>query len=141
MLEDLVTGLGVTLAYAAEGVALMALGYLLVDMTTPGRLHELVWGQRNRNAALLLGSNLIGVATIVVVAIVASEDDFVRGIVGAGLYGVLGLLVMTGAFLLLDLVTPGRLGEILTDAEPHPATWVSAVVHLAAGAIVAAAIL
>jgi hypothetical protein len=141
MLEDLATEVGVTLAYAVEGVLLMALGYALVDMTTPGRLHELVWAQRNRNAAVLLGSNLVGVGLIVVAAIVASADDFVHGIVGAGVYGLLGLVVMTAAFLLLDLVTPGRLGEILTDAEPHPASWVSAVVHVATGAIIAAAIL
>ena len=54
--------------------------------------------------------------------------------------GVLGLLLMAGAFLVLDLATPGRLGEILVDPRPHPAVWVSAVVHLATGAVIAAAI-
>jgi hypothetical protein len=47
---------------------------------------------------------------------------------------------MAVAFLLLDMVTPGKLGEILVDPQPHPATWVSAVVHVATGAIIAAAI-
>lgn len=137
---DLVTDLLVTLAYGGVGVALMAIGYVLVDLATPGRLRELIWVQRNRNAALLLTSNLAGVGIIVVAAIVSSENDFVRGIVGASAYGLLGLVIMAVAFLLLDMVTPGRLGEILVDAEPHPAAWVSAVVHLATGAIVAAAI-
>jgi len=137
---DLVTDLLVTLAYGGVGVALMAVGYGLVDLATPGRLRELIWVERNRNAALLLTSNLAGVGIIVVAAIVSSEDDFVRGIVGAGVYGLLGLVIMAVAFLLLDMVTPGRLGEILVDSDPHPAAWVSAVVHLASGAIVAAAI-
>lgn len=137
---DLVTDLLVTLAYGGVGVVLMAIGYLLVDLATPGRLRELIWVERNRNAALLLVSNLAGVGTIVVAAILSSEDDFVRGIVGAGGYGLLGLVIMAVAFLLLDLVTPGRLGEILVDPEPHPAAWISGVVHLATGAIVAAAI-
>jgi uncharacterized membrane protein YjfL (UPF0719 family) len=137
---DLVTDLLVTLAYGAVGVVLMAIGYVLVDIATPGRLRELIWVERNRNAALLLASNLAGVGIIVVAAIVSSEDDFVDGIVGAGAYGLIGLLIMSAAFVLLDLASPGKLGEILVDPEPHPAVWVSAVVHLATGGIIAAAI-
>lgn len=139
-MQTLVTDLLVTLAYGVVGVALMAVGYVLVDVATPGKLHELIWVGRNRNAALLLASNLAGVGTIVVAAIAASADDFVLGLVGAAAYGILGLVIMAAAFLLLDMATPGRLGEILVDPEPHPAVWVSAVVHLATGAIIAAAI-
>ncbi|KIR64512.1 DUF350 domain-containing protein [Micromonospora harpali] len=139
-MQNLVTDLLVTLAYGVVGVVLMGIGYGLVDVATPGKLHELIWTERNRNAALLLSSNLLGVGTIVVAAIVASEDDFVLGLVGAAAYGIVGLVIMAAAFLLLDAVTPGRLGELLVDPEPHPAVWVSAVVHLATGAIIAAAI-
>jgi uncharacterized membrane protein YjfL (UPF0719 family) len=140
MLKTLLTDLMVTLAYGAVGVLLMGIGYALVDAATPGKLRELIWTYRNRNAALVLASNLAGVGIIVVAAIMASDDDFGRGILGASAYGLLGLLIMAASFVLLDLVTPGRLGEILVDPQPHPATWVSAVVHLAAGAIIAAAI-
>ena len=140
MLKTLMTDLLVTLAYAGVGVVLMGIGYALVDVATPGKLRELIWTDRNRNAALLLASNLAGVGIIVVAAIMASDDDFARGIVDASAYGVLGLVVMAAAFMLLDLVTPGRLGELLVDPQPHPATWVSGVVHLATGAIIAAAI-
>ncbi|MEV0721964.1 DUF350 domain-containing protein [Micromonospora purpureochromogenes] len=139
-MQTLVTDLLVTLAYGVVGVVLMAVGYVLVDVATPGKLHELIWTERNRNAALLLASNLAGVGVIVVAAIAASADDFVLGLVGAAAYGLLGLVIMAAAFLLLDAATPGRLGEILVDPEPHPAVWVSAVVHLATGAIIAAAI-
>ncbi|MFR9777959.1 DUF350 domain-containing protein [Micromonospora sp. MS34] len=139
-MQTLVTDLLVTLAYGVVGVALMAVGYVLVDVATPGKLHELIWVGRNRNAALLLASNLAGVGTIVVAAIAASADDFALGLIGAAAYGILGLVIMAASFLLLDLATPGKLGEILVDPEPHPAVWVSAVVHLATGAIIAAAI-
>lgn len=139
-MQTLVTDLLVTLAYGVVGVVLMAVGYVLVDVATPGKLHELIWHERNRNAALLLASNLAGVGIIVVAAIAASADDFVIGLVGATAYGILGLVIMAAAFLLLDAATPGRLGEILVDPEPHPAVWVTAVVHVATGAIIAAAI-
>ncbi|KKK07050.1 DUF350 domain-containing protein [Micromonospora sp. HK10] len=139
-MQTLITDLLVTLAYGVVGVALMAVGYVLVDVATPGKLHELIWVERNRNAALLLASNLAGVGIIVVAAIAASADDFALGLIGAAAYGILGLVIMAASFLLLDMATPGRLGEILVDPEPHPAVWVSAVVHLATGAIIAAAI-
>jgi uncharacterized membrane protein YjfL (UPF0719 family) len=139
-LLNLVTDLLVTLAYGVVGVLLMVVGYVLVDIATPGRLRELIWTDRNRNAALLLASNLASVGIIVVAAIVASDDDFVLGIVGCAAYGLLGLVIMAASFLLLDMATPGRLGEILVDTQPHPAVWVSATVHLASGAVIAAAI-
>ncbi|WP_203856634.1 DUF350 domain-containing protein [Plantactinospora mayteni] len=139
-MTTLATDLLATLAYGVVGLLLMAVGYLLVDVATPGRLHELIWADRNRNAALLLASNLAGVGVIVTTAIVVSHDGLVEGLVSCAAYGLLGLLIMAGAFMLLDLATPGQLGEILVDPEPHPAVWVSAVVHLATGAVIAAAI-
>ncbi|MFY1699715.1 MULTISPECIES: DUF350 domain-containing protein [unclassified Solwaraspora] len=140
MFRTLVVDLLLTLAYGGVGLALMALGYLLVDVVTPGKLHQLIWVERNRNATILLASNLVAVGIIVVAAITAGENSFVTGLVGTTAYGLLGLAVMAVSFVLLDAVTPGRLGDILVDREPHPAVWVSAVVHLATGAIVAAAI-
>jgi uncharacterized membrane protein YjfL (UPF0719 family) len=138
--QNLVTDLLVTLAYGVVGVVLMGIGYALVDLATPGRLNHLIWHERNRNAAVLLASNLAGVGIIVVAAIAASEDDFVLGLAGSAAYGILGLVIMAAAFVLLDVATPGKLGELLVDPEPHPAVWVSAVVHVATGAIIAAAI-
>ncbi|WP_018353594.1 DUF350 domain-containing protein [Longispora albida] len=136
----MVTELLVTLAYSAAGVALMAAGYVLVDIATPGKLRELIWVERNSNAAILLSSGLLGVGTIVTSAILVSADDFTKGITGTLGYGAIGLVMMTLAFVLLDLATPGKLGEILAEDEPHPAVWVSATVHVAIGAIIAAAI-
>lgn len=140
MFRTLFVDLLLTLAYSGVGLVLMALGYLLVDVVTPGKLHELIWTQRNRNASILLASNLAAVGIIVVAAITAGENSFVDGLVGTAGYGLLGLVVMAVSFVLLDAVTPGRLGDILVDPQPHPAVWISAVIHLATGAIVAAAI-
>lgn len=139
-MNNIVTDVLATLAYGVVGILLMGIGFVLVDVVTPGRLRELIWTDRNRNAALLLASNLLSVGIIVVTAIVLSDDDFVTGIVGCAIYGLLGLAIMTGSFWLLDIVTPGRLGVILVDPQPHPAVWVSATVHLATGGIIAAAI-
>jgi uncharacterized membrane protein YjfL (UPF0719 family) len=135
------TDLGVTLAYAAAGILLMAIGYVLVDVITPGNLGDLIWHQRNPNAAIVLASSIIASGTIVVAAIVASADNFLTGILSTLGYGVLGLIVMVIAFYALDMLTPGKLGDILVDPKLTPAAWISATVHVVLGAIIATAII
>ena len=135
------TEIGIVLAYAAAGIVLMTVGYVLVDLITPGKLGDLIWHQRNPNAALVLASNLLAVGTIVVAAIAASADNFVTGILSTLGYGALGLALMVLAFFVLDMLTPGKLGEILMDPQLTPAAWISGVIHVVLGAIIAAAIL
>ena len=138
---EIVTDLAVTLGYAALGIVLMGIGAVLVDVATPGSLRHLIWVERNANAAVLLASNLVAVGVIAVTAISASDGHFAQGIASTAGYGLVGLLVMTVAFVVVDMLTPGRLGELLVHPEPHPAVWITAAVHLAVGAIIAAAIL
>jgi uncharacterized membrane protein YjfL (UPF0719 family) len=140
MIVDLAVGVVGTVAYAAVGVVLMGLGYGLVDLLTPGKLGELIWHERNPNAALVLLSGLAGVGLIVVTAILTSDDAIVRGLLSTVVYGLLGIVLMGAAFLLLDAVTPGKLGETVTEHALHPAAWVTAVVHLAVAGIIAASV-
>lgn len=137
---ELGNGLLATIAYGAVGTLLMALGFLLVDLATPRKLRELIWARGNPNAAILLSSGLIGVGIVVTTAILTSEDSLAAGLLSTLLYGMMGLVLMSVAFVLLDMATPGKLGEILTRSEPHPAAWVSASVHLAISAIIAASV-
>ncbi|GAA1670067.1 hypothetical protein GCM10009830_14920 [Glycomyces endophyticus] len=127
-------------AYSAVGIVLMVLGYLVTDWLTPGKLGELIWTERNKNAAILLTSNVLGVGLIVVGAIWASEGGVVRGVVSTFVYGVIGLGAMAIAFLILDLLTPGKLGDILTEDELQPAVWVTAAMHVALGGVIAMAL-
>ncbi len=140
MWDTITDGLVEALAYSGVGIVLMGLGYLLVDIITPGKLRELIWEHRNVNATVLLTSNLLAVGLIVATAILASEDGLSAGIASTLVYGIAGLAMMAIAFLLLDLATPGKLGEMLVHPETHPAVWVSAAVHVAIGGILAAAI-
>lgn len=137
---EYVNGALASLAWAAVGITLMTLGYGLVDVLTPGKLGELIWRQRNPNAALVLCSGLLGIALIVVVAIITSHDGLAAGLLSTGIYGVIGLVLMGLSFVLVDAITPGRLGEILTEPVMHPAAWVTATVHVSVGGIIAAAI-
>jgi len=140
MISDVFGEVGIAATYGLVGLVLMALGFALVDMLTPGNLREQVWVQRNRNASILLASNLLGVGIIVATAIAASENDWGVGLVSTAAYGILGLVLMGLAFVVIDAVTPGRLGAILVEEQAHPAVYVSGAAHLAVSAIVAVSI-
>ncbi|MFE9396691.1 DUF350 domain-containing protein [Streptomyces flavidovirens] len=139
-MEDIINGLGRSAAYGALGVVLLTLGIFLVDALTPGKLGRQIWEQRNRNAALLLSSALLGIGGIVFTSIWTTYNDFGKGLVSTAAFGVLGLVMMAVAFLVVDLVTPGKLGETLVQDEPHPAVWVTASCNVAVAAIVSASI-
>ncbi|NYV74539.1 DUF350 domain-containing protein [Streptomyces sp. UH6] len=139
-MNDILDGLGRATAYGALGVVLLILGIFLIDALTPGKLGQQIWQQRNRNAAVLLSSALLGIGGIVFTSIWTTYDDFGKGLVSTAVFGLLGLVMMAVAFLVVDLVTPGKLGATLVDPEPHPAVWVTASCNLAVAAIVSASI-
>ncbi|THV28386.1 DUF350 domain-containing protein [Glycomyces paridis] len=138
--DDVLGALVGAVAYSAVGIVLMVLGYLVTDWLTPGKLGELIWTERNMNAAILLASNVLGVGLIVVGAIWASEGNVLVGVVSTFVYGVIGLGAMSLAFLVLDWLTPGKLGAIVVAEGTQPAVWVSAAMHLALGGVIAMAL-
>ncbi|MFE2723274.1 DUF350 domain-containing protein [Kitasatospora sp. NPDC059327] len=139
-MNDILYGLGAAAAFGAVGVVLLLLGVGLVDVLTPGRLGHQIWVERNRNAAVVLSSALLGIGGIVFTAIMYTYADFGKGLVSTACFGLLGLGLMAVAFWAVDILTPGKLGVILVDPEPHPAVWVTASCNVAVAAIVAAAI-
>lgn len=140
MLEDLFTGAWQSVVFGITGIALMAVGFVVVDLLTPGRLRELIWHQRSGNAALLLAANQLGIALIVFTAIFTSYDDFGKGLASTAIFGLMGIILMGLAFMVLDWLTPGKLGEMIAEVEMHPAAKVAAATHFGAALIVCAAI-
>jgi branched-subunit amino acid permease len=138
--NDLAFGLLSGLAYALVGLVLLALGYGAIDLITPGRLGQLIYVERNANAAAVVASGLVAIATIVTTAILTSHDELGRGLASAGGFGLLGVALLVLSFLVVDRLTPGDLGDICTDDRRHPAVLVTVANYLAVGAIVAAAI-
>ncbi len=140
LLDDLVRGVLATLAYAAVGTFVLAVGYVVLDAITPGNLRHLVYADHNRNAAVLAGANVLAVAGIVTTAIVTSDDDLGRGVADSLVYGLLGIALLAVSFKVLDRLTPGNLGEICTDPQGTSAVYVTAAFQVGLGAVLAAAI-
>lgn len=140
MLVDFLQDGAIIAAYAVVGVILMILGYVLTDLLTPGKLSDLIYRQRNTNAAILVAANLISVGMIAFTAIRSSHDGLAAGLLSTAIYGIVGLLFMALSFVLLDKLTPGELGALVTERERHPAVWVSAAAHISTALMMCAAI-
>ncbi|MBA2438897.1 MAG: DUF350 domain-containing protein [Acidimicrobiia bacterium] len=132
--------MGEAVVWGAMAIALLALGYGVIDLLTPGKLGQLIYVEHNVNATVVLASGLVAIGTIVTTSILTSLNGFLPGVVSALAYGVLGIALLAVSFLVADRITPGDLGAIVTDASPNPAAWVVAANHVALGAILAAAI-
>jgi Domain of Unknown Function (DUF350) len=140
VLGDLLSGAGRSIVFGVVGIGLMAVGYLLIDVLTPGKLRDLIWVERNPNASLLLAANQLGIASIVFTAIFTSYDSFGQGLASTVIFGLIGIAIMGLAFLVLDWLTPGKLGEVICTPERHPGAMVSAASHFGAALIVCACI-
>lgn len=129
-----------TIAFAGLGAALLAVGYWVIDLVTPGHLGRHVFIDHRRDASLVLGATLLSVGGIVATSIWTVDGDTWETLGQAGAFGLIGVLLQAGAFLLLDLLTPGRLGEMMTDDKDDPAVWVVVAVQIALGLIVMASL-
>ena len=128
-------------AYTGVGIALLVLGFYALDLLTPGHLGRHIYEDRSVNAALTLAAGFLGQGAIVFASIwTNATSGFGRALLYTVVFGVLGVLLQAVAFLVLDLITPGRLGAHLTDRDFHPAALVSAAVQLAVAAIIVASI-
>lgn len=126
--------------YGLVGIALLAVGYVVIDLLTPGKLGELLCRDRNRNAGTIVAAGMLAIGLIVSVAIVSADGDLGEGLAEAGGYGAVGIGLMALAFGVVDLLTPGKLGDIVTGSDHEPMAVVTAAALLAVGGIVAAAI-
>jgi len=133
--------IGYAVAYTGVGIALLVLGFYALDLLTPGHLGRHIYDERSVNAGLTLAAGFLGQGAIVFATIwTNATSGFGRALLYTVAFGVLGVLLQAVAFLVLDLITPGRLGEHLMQPGFHPASLVSAAAQLAVAVIIVASI-
>jgi uncharacterized membrane protein YjfL (UPF0719 family) len=133
--------IGYALAYSGVGIALLVLGFVALDLLTPGRLASHIWEERSVNAGIVLSSGFIGLGLVIFTAIwTNSTAGFGEALGWTVAFGLIGIVLQSVAFLLLDLFTPGKLGETVCLKEFHPAALVTAASQLAVAGIVVASI-
>ena len=138
--EDLTTELAAGLLYGVVGIALLALGFRMIDLLTPGHLGRQLCEDRNRNAGVITSAAMLAIGIIVTSAIIASDGDLAKGLGQSAGFGLVGIALLGVAFVVVDLLTPGKLGEILMGDEHEPMVYVTGAALVSVGGIVAAAI-
>jgi uncharacterized membrane protein YjfL (UPF0719 family) len=133
-------GVLATVLYFVVGFVVLGLGFLALDLITPGNLRRQVYTERNPNAAILLGANHLALALIVVTAILTSDDALGQGLVDSAVYGIIGVVLQALALRLLDAFVPGHLRALVAEPVMSGAAWAVGASLVAIGAVNAAAL-
>ena len=134
----MLASIGYAAAYTGVGIALLMLGFVALDLLTPGHLGRHIYQEGSINAGIVLSAGFLGQGAIAFTTIwTNATDGFGRALWWTVVFGV---LLQALAFLVLNLVTPGSLGAALVQVRFHPASLVSAAAQLAVAAIIVASI-
>ena len=137
----MLASIGYAAAYTGVGIALLVLGFYVLDVLTPGHLGRLIYEDRSVNAAITLSAGFLGQGAIVFASIwTNATSGFGRALLYTVVFGILGVVLQAVAFVALDVLVPGRLGQHLMEPAFHPASLISAAVQLAVAAIIVASI-
>ena len=133
--------IGFAAAYTGVGIALLVLGFYTLDVLTPGNLGKHISEHRSLNAAVALVGGFLGQGAIIFSSIwTNATSGFGQALLYTVVFGVLGVVLQAVAFVALDVLIPGKLGQHLMEPAFHPASLVSAAVQLAVSAIIVASI-
>jgi uncharacterized membrane protein YjfL (UPF0719 family) len=139
-LDPVLKGVVSTLLYFVVGMAVLVVGFYMVDVLTPGKLRQLVFVDRRPNAVVIASAMYIALTTVIVSAIVNSYSQLAQGLVGVAVYGLMGVILLGIALLTLHVVIPGDFHEHVDEPELHPGSFAVALMLLAVGGVTAAAV-
>jgi uncharacterized membrane protein YjfL (UPF0719 family) len=126
------------LAYSGVGLAVLVVGFIVLDLLTPGKLGQLVM-EGNPGAGLLSATALASLGLILYFAIYFTGAGW-DGLDDAAIFGLVGVLVQAIGFTILDLLIPGKLADHCFNPTLHPAAWVSAGIQLSVALVVCASL-
>lgn len=139
-LPELLDGIGVSLAYFGVGALVLAVGFVVLDVLTPGSLRQHIFIEHRPNAAALHAASSVALAIIVVTVMTNASDDLLWGIVDVVVYGLLGVVFQAVTLVILELVVPGRFRDLVSAPTFSTASLAVAATLIAVGAVNAAAI-
>jgi uncharacterized membrane protein YjfL (UPF0719 family) len=133
--------IGYAVAYTGVGILLLVVGAVALDLLTPGHLARHIYEERSVNAAIALAAGFLGQGAIAFTTIwTNATSGFGTALGYTVVFGLVGIALQVVAFVVLDLLTPGKLGAMLMQVAFHPASLVTAAATLAVSAIIVASI-
>ena len=129
-----------TILYFAVGMAVLIIGFYMVDWLTPGKLRQLVFVDRRPNSVVVAGSMYISLTIVIITAIANSYSQLGQGLLGVAVYGLMGVILLGIALLCMHLLIPGNFHEHVDEPTLHPGSFAVALILLAVGGVTAAAV-
>ena len=137
----MLASIGYAVAYTGVGLLLLVVGAIALDLLTPGHLARHIYEERSVNAAIALAAGFLGQGAIAFTTIwTNATSGFGTALGYTVVFGLVGIALQVVAFVVLDLLTPGKLGATLMQVPFHPASLVTAAATLAVSAIIVASI-
>ena len=137
----MLASIGYAVAYTGVGILLLVVGAVALDLLTPGHLARHIYEERSMNAGIALAAGFLGQGAIAFTTIwTNATSGFGTALGYTVVFGLVGIALQVVAFVVLDLLTPGKLGETLMQVGFHPASLVTAAANLAVSAIIVASI-
>lgn len=138
MSEYLINGVAGTLAYFVLAAVILVVGFVILDLITPGKLHELVFVHHLPNAAVITVAQQVSIGIIVVTAVLTSSGNLTQGLIETAVFGALGLVIQVIVMALLEVFTPGRFRDLVEDPKLRSGAVVASVLLVVVGAVNAA---
>ena len=152
----MLAAVGYAAAYTGVGLALLLVGFWVLDLLTPGKLAQRVWRDGEPGAAIVSAAGALGLGLIVFTAIWRNATSGFGTALGyTVVFGLVGVVLQAVAFVVLDRLTPDKLGDLLGGVHDagstggpasggvhrmHPAVLVMAAFQLAVSGIIVASI-
>ena len=137
---ELLDGIGVSLAYFGVGALVLAVGFVVLDLLTPGSLRHHVFVDHRPNAAALHAASAVALAIVVVTVMTNASDSLAEGLVDVVVYGMLGVVFQAATLVILELLVPGRFRDLVAAPRFSTSMLAVAATLLAVAAVNAAAI-
>lgn len=141
MTQYLVDGVLGTLSYFVLAAVILVVGFVILDLITPGKLHELVFVHHLPNAAVITVAQQVSIGIIVVTAVLTSSDILSEGLLETAVFGVLGLVIQVVVMAVLEAVIPGRFRDLVEDPKLRSGAVVAAVILIVVGTVNAACLI
>ncbi len=136
--DGVLDDVGAAAAWTLASFLLFAVGFVIIDVLTPGHLRTQI--RDNINAAILVSAKMLAVAAIVFVSVWTAPDELGDGIVYAASQALWSLGVSVLAFLGLDRLIPGGIRNVVNEPGFSPRVLVAGAAELAVALTAAVAL-
>ncbi|QUR67157.1 DUF350 domain-containing protein [Mycobacterium spongiae] len=139
-IDPLIRGAVASVLYFLVAFAVLLVGFVMVNLLTPGNLRQLVFVDRRPNAVVLACAMYAALAIVIISAIFTSSSQLGEGLLGVAVYGFVGVALQGTALVILEIAVPGRFRDHIEARQLHPAAFATAVMLLSVGGVIAAAL-